>query len=176
MPRTMTSWGTVVACLSIGAAVACRGGNSPATVTPTGVPSAAITTATPMPTPPTEAQISAAYLAYWDAYATALLNLDPSLAQGVATGEELERIKQEIADLRGKGVALRVTVTHDFAVVKSSVDGATVVDRYVDRSFYVDPSTKEPQNAEVAGKTITDNFEFTRVDGRWIVIRSRRLN
>lgn len=176
MPRTTTSWVMVVACLSIGAAVACRGGNSSSTATPTGTPSAATTTATPTPTPPTEAQISVAYLAYWDAYATALLNLDPSLAQGVATGEELERIKQEVADLRGKGVALRVTVTHDFAIVKSSADEATVVDRYVDRSFYVDPATKEPQKAEVAGKTITDNFEFTRIDGRWIVTRSRRLN
>lgn len=174
MPRTTTSLVTVVACLSIGAAVACRGGNSPSTVTPTGVPSAAITTATPMPTPPTEAQVSAAYLAYWDAYAKAVLNLDASLMVGFAKGDELAGIQNEIEQHRRDGVAVRISVQHDFAIVQMTSATATVVDRVSNRSFYVDPQTKQPPSSETPATVLRYTFFLENTGNGWIVVRGQK--
>src|SRR5690606_5310847 len=115
-------------------------------------------------------EVADAYLAYWDAYSAALLELDVSLVEGHAAGEELERIREEIEMLRADGVALRVVVEHDFAVVAASDSQAAVVDRYVNNSFYVDPVTKDPPTGTGSGDTIQDSFVMEPVDGHWMVI------
>lgn len=158
-------------------AAACGGGNAPATPTANiGVsasPTVVRSTATPALSP--EEQVKAAYIAYWDAYSAALLNLDPSPVSALVVADELERIKKEIESLRAQGVAARVVVDHDFAVVEVMSDSAVIIDRFVDRSFYVDPVTKNPPTASNEGRTFTDTFRLRRTgDGRWVVFQSTR--
>lgn len=148
--------------------VACGNGANPSTPTPTIVTSA---TATPTPTatPSVESQVSVAYLSYWDAYASAVLNLDAQLVHSVAMGDELKRLTEEIDKLRADGVALRVIVEHDFAVVQATNSKATVVDRVVNNSFFVDPLTKNPPRAEGNGEVLRYTFFMELVNGRWLV-------
>jgi hypothetical protein len=169
--------------LAAGAALACGGSADPATPTPT---AASRATATSAPTsaataPPTEAsasleeEIADAYLAYWEAYKAALLNLDASLVEDVAAGEELERIRGQIEGLKADGVAARVVVEHDFAVVQTDEESAVVIDEFLDRSFYVDAVTKQPETSDVEGRRARDVFHFRRGDeGRWVVTLSVR--
>lgn len=183
MRDKITKWMTILVLVSasLGAIAACgrvadEAPTSAPTVSATASPTA---TATPSPplAPPSKEEVSAAYLAYWDAYGAALLNLDAKLAERAASGEEIKRIRDEIAGLKRDGVALRVVVEHDFAVVEMSGNSAVVIDRFVDKSFVVDPATKQPETADVAGETTTDSFDLQRTEsGNWVVVRSRRLN
>jgi hypothetical protein len=166
------------AALSIALLAACGGdGESPsATATPTATQTA---TPTASPAAPTSAssvdeEVAAAYLAYWDAYSEAVLNLDVSLVEGLASGDELEGIREEIETLRSQGIALRIVVEHDFAVVDVSADTATVFDQYTNNSFAVDPVTKEPPTADGSGEVLRDAFFLEKSDGRWVVVRSVR--
>lgn len=151
----------------------CRDSNEPPTPTAT-VALTTTATATAMPTPSFEEEVGAAYLAYWDAYAAAVLNLDPTLVEGFATGEELDGIREEIETLRSQGVALRVVVEHDFSIVEAADGTATVFDEYVNNSFAVDPETGEPPTASGSGEVLRDAFFMERNGGRWSVVRSVR--
>ena len=128
----------------------------------------------PSATSSLEGRISQAYLAYWDAYSQALLELDPSLVQQMAQGAQLERIKQEIDGFRAQGVALRVVVEHNFVIIDASPAAATVVDQIVNNSFFVDPITKEPPTAEGSGEHLKDTYQLENVGGRWIVTNGSR--
>lgn len=121
-----------------------------------------------------EDAILADYMRYWDAYGDALLNLDESLVEGVAKGAELERIHEEIADLRSQGRAARVVVTHNPVVVEVSGTSARLLDEMVNNSFFVDPVTKEPPVASGSGEVLRDTFELELVNGDWLVVRSTR--
>ncbi len=160
-------------------AVACNGGGDGGEVR-TGSPTPATTrtatpaAASPTATPSIEQEVSEAYLRYWDAYAEALLNLDPGLAEGVASGQELQRIREEIETLRSQGVALRVVVEHNSVVLEASENSAVVFDEIVNNSFYVDPETKEPPAGSGSGEILRDTFYFERIDGQWMVVRSTR--
>ena len=136
---------------------------------PAGTPTPA-----PAPAPSVEEEVGAAYLAYWDAYARAALHLDASLVEGVAAGEELRRIRGEIAALRAQGVALRVVVEHDPLVVVTSASSAVVVDHVTNGSFYVDPVSLEPPRAEGGGEVLRDTVFMERRGERWVVTGSRR--
>jgi hypothetical protein len=158
-------------------AVACNGGDQGEirSESPTPVAMrAAAPTASPTAAPSVEDQVSQAYLRYWDAYAEALLNLDPALAEGVASGQELQRIREEIETLRSQGVALRVVVEHNSVVLEASENSAVVFDEIVNNSFYVDPETKEPPVGSGSGEILRDTFYFEKIDGRWMVVRSTR--
>lgn len=145
-----------------------------ATPTVAATPSSTPTVAA-SPTPLPEEAVRIAYLAYWDAYSSALLNLDATRVEGVASGDELQRIKDEVDLLRSQRVAARVVIEHDFAVVQVADRAATVVDRFVDRSFYVDPVTRQPPQGSGEGKVVMDTFQLERsTDSRWFVIRSTR--
>lgn len=177
----MDGWvALAVAALAILLFAACGGDDEPATatVTPTATPTPSPTStppATATPTPSIEDEVAAAYLAYWDAYSEALLNLDASLAEAWASGEELDRIREEIETLSADGVAARVTVGHDFTVVSTSDDRAVVIDEIFDQSFYVDPDTKEPETSDVPGRTVRDTYQMQRdADGAWVVVLSGR--
>jgi len=170
----------VVALLPAALFSACGDGGEPestptstATSTQTGSP-----TNTPAlgPTPSVEEEVEAAYLAYWDAYSEAVLNLDPSLVEDFAAGEELESIRQEIEQLRTDGVALRVVVEHDLLVIPTSETAATVVDEAVNNSFFVDPVTKDPPEAEGSGEVIRYTFFLEPQEGRWVVVRGERAS
>jgi hypothetical protein len=130
--------------------------------------------ATPTPTPSLEDQVSEAYLNYWDAYSDALFELDATLAQGVASGEELDRIREEIDDLRSQGLALKTVVEHDFVIVEASEGSATLLDEIVNNSFFIDAETKEPPQAEGSGEVLRDTFYLEKLEGQWMVVRSTR--
>lgn len=161
--------------VATGMLAACNGDDgSDGTPTLSPSPSAA-ETAAPSATPSLEDEISGAYLEYWDAYSAALLELDPSLVERFANGAQLERIGEEIDDLRNQGVALRTVVEHDFVVVEASATAATVLDEIVNNSFFVDPVTKDPPTAEGSGETFTDTYRMEKVDDHWIVVDGSRL-
>jgi len=134
----------------------------------------------PTQTPPASATVSpeeeveAAYLRYWDAYSQALLDLNPALVEGVAAGEELQRIQEEIHGLRSQGLALRVDVSHNFVVVDMTSNSATFYDEITNNSFYVDAETKEPGQASGRGEILKDTFYFQKISGDWKVVRSTR--
>jgi len=156
--------------------VACNGGDGGETrESPTPAATRTATPeASPTATPPIEQEVSEAYLRYWDTYAEALLNLDPGLAEAAASGEELQRIREEIQTLRSQGVALRVVVEHNSVVLEASENSGVVFDEIVNNSFYVDPETKEPPVGSGSGEILRDTFYFEKIDGRWVVVRSTR--
>jgi hypothetical protein len=121
-----------------------------------------------------ENQIGEAYLAYWDAYSQALLNLDASAAEGFASGDQLQRIRDEITNLQAQGVAERVVVEHHYAVVQATATSATVSDNIVNNSFFVDPVTKDPPSAAGSGERFTDTYQMEKVGDRWLVVNGSR--
>ena len=131
-------------------------------------------TPTATPAPSVEEEVRAAYLAYWEAYARAALELDASLVEGHAAGRELSRIRGEIAEMRASGVALRVVVEHDALVVVTSPTTAAVVDHITSRSFFVDPVTGEPPRAEGGGEVLRDTVFMERRGERWVATGSHR--
>ncbi|MEZ4503141.1 MAG: hypothetical protein R3C39_10990 [Dehalococcoidia bacterium] len=166
-----------VAALATVMVAACGGDDESATPTPT--PTATQTAsptnpATATPTPSIEDEVAAAYLAYWDAYSDAVLNLDASFVEGLSAGEDLDSIKADIEMLRADGVAARIDVDHDFLVVEASETSATVIDQVVNNSVLVDPVTKEPIDGEGTGETLRYTFFFENIDGRWVVVRATR--
>ncbi|MDO8616121.1 MAG: hypothetical protein Q7T33_10380 [Dehalococcoidia bacterium] len=170
--RVMLMGALVVA---TGVLAACNGDEG-SDGTPTSSPApSAVETAEPSATPSLEDEVGAAYLEYWDAYSAALLELDASLAEEFAVGGELDRIKGEIESLAVQGLALRVRVEHNFAVVEASDSAASVIDEIVNNSFLVDAETKEPPEAEGSGERFQDTFDMEKVDGRWVVVKTTRI-
>lgn len=155
--------------------VACGGDDradpttTPDRATETSSPTATVSTPAGTPSPSIEEVIGDAYLAYWDAYSDAVLNLDASLMEAVATGAELARVTAEIESLRNDGVAMRVRVQHDFLVAESSGGGAVVVDQVLNNSFYVDAQTLQPEDAEGGGEIVNYTFHLTNTAGHWLV-------
>lgn len=176
--KTMTATLTLVLFLLTGLVAACNGDDSSdETPTPSATGSATETASPQLSSPAQslEDEIGQAYLEYWDAYSSALLELDPSLAGDHAAGEELDRIEEEIQDLAIQGLALRIRVEHNFTVVEASDISATVIDNIVNNSFLVDAETKEPPEAEGSGDRFQDTFDMAKVNGRWVVVKSTRV-
>ena len=158
----------------------CNGGGVEPT-TPAGEPSpspspavTATAETTPTPTLSVEEEATQAYLGYWDAYAQAVLKLDASLMQGVAGGEELQRIQDEIEEMRSQGSAVRIRVEHNYAIVDSSADSVVLFDEITNNSFLVDADTKEPTDAPGSGEILRDSFYLEKAGDTWLVVRSTR--
>ncbi|MDP9180645.1 MAG: hypothetical protein M3O21_02860 [Chloroflexota bacterium] len=151
----------------------CGGGSDSATLTPsaTALPSS---TAQPSATSSIEAEVGDAYLQYWDAYSAALLALDSTPVAQFASGQQLQRIQDEIDGLHAQGVAERVVVEHHFAVIGATATTATVSDQIVNNSFFVDPVTKDPPSAAGSGERFTDTYKMAKVGDRWVVVNGSR--
>lgn len=170
----MTYVGWAIAAIAL---AACGGGDTSPTpaptptvvASPTVTPTAPPVTATPSPEE-LEAEVSAAYLAYWDAYAEAVLNLDITPLEGLVSPGHRALLSDEVDTLRTDGFAMRVSVEHDFVVLVTCETEAGVIDRLVNNSFYVDPSTKEPSEGQGSGEELQYTFLMERIDGRWVVL------
>ena len=165
----------IVALLMAMALTACRGGDDDAAndvgsgPKPTQVP-----VATETPTSTVEDQVLTAYTGYLEAYKNAVLNLDPSVMDGFASGEELQRIRGELDTMRSQGLALRLVVTHKPVVIEQSQNSAVLLDVMVNNSFFVDARTKEPPVASGSGEMLRHTFYLEKTGDRWLVVRSIR--
>ena len=121
-----------------------------------------------------ERAVEEAYLRYWDVYTGALLNLDVSRLAEVVAEDELRRIQAEIAGFRQAGHALRVRVTHNYLIFDVTADEAKILDEIVDRSFRVDPVTKDPPQGSDESTTVRDLFLLKKAGGAWRVTKSIR--
>ncbi|MCC6387450.1 MAG: hypothetical protein IT302_08715 [Dehalococcoidia bacterium] len=147
---------------------------TPPATAPSLTATATLTLPTATPTPPVEEEVINAYLRFWDLYAEAVLKLDPSVMEGAVSAEEFERVKNDVADLEAQGLAARVVIEHNPVVIEVTETSAVLLDEMTNNSFYVDPETLDPPEAEGSGATFTETFFLERVDGQWIVIRSVR--
>jgi hypothetical protein len=136
-----------------------------------------------MPTVPPElaAEVSQAYLQYFQVSADALLNLDPTPLDGVASGDALKGLQDEIAQDRAAGRAIRTDVAHNFVVVTATDDQAEVADDYRDSSVFVDPVSKEPLAGEVVPASPEDApevrviYDLQRIEGAWKVTGGKKF-
>jgi hypothetical protein len=155
----------------------------PAEVAATPVPSSGVgLTNLPTPTSDQAAEIATAYKKYFDARSEALLNLDPSSLDEVASGQSLAGLHQTIEDDRAHGRALQTNVEHEQVyVVGYQGDRADVADQYRDSSVFVDPATHAPlpgQNAPTSpdlAPEVSVVYHLQRIDGVWKVVSGERL-
>lgn len=151
-------------------------GTAGPTVEPTAVPTRSEPTATgtPIPTPSPRQQVIQAYIHYWHVYSRALYTLDASPVNAVASDGELTRIEAEVAGFRGEDRAVHVRVTHHYLIVSITGDRARLYDEQLDRSFLINPVTKEPHSAPNKGHHEKDIYFLQKVDGVWKVTKSLR--
>ena len=177
--REMRAGTVAVGIMCAAMLAACGDSSATPSPTPTAEPTATATASAPTATATPSrdaivAEVSQAYLAYWDAYADAVLHLDITRVERFASGAELASIREEIDKLRADGVALRVVVEHDFAVIDVTGAVALVEDQIVDNTFYVDAKTLEPPTAAGSGDRYRDLVRLERLDGRWTVTSGAR--
>ncbi|MFN8472784.1 MAG: hypothetical protein U0822_11395 [Anaerolineae bacterium] len=148
----------------------------PALVMPTSVSPGAAAAATVTIPPgvrvasgPLEREIEAGYLRYWDVLIQAYLNLDTSHLGEVMAGDELARVQKEILDLKAQGKAAKLDVEHRIAFAKVAPDNAIVYDEYLNKSVFVDPTTKQELRASEPATTEKISIYMRKVDGSWKV-------
>jgi hypothetical protein len=144
--------------------------------TATAIRVVAIPTRGPTPPPELDAEISEAYLHYFQVTTDALYALDPTGLDDVAANGELAALEKNIEDNRALGRALDTDVQHSFIVSNVDGDNADVADRYEDSSVYVDATTHEPLPGQVrpaspdVAPVVTVIYHLQRIDGVWKVI------
>jgi hypothetical protein len=173
--KTITVTMAFVLFLVVGVVAACNGDDG-SDETPTSSTTAATTTIVePSETTSIEDDVvKASYLEYWEVYADAVYNLDPSRLDEVMTGPRLERARNEITNLAGQGRAVEIVVANNPAVVEVDGDEALVFDEYENQSHLIDPETKEPLSSPGQAETIRDTVTLTFIDGVWKVLDSVR--
>ncbi len=124
---------------------------------------------TPTPTQTnTKVDVERAYLAYWDAYTEALLNLDPTPFDDVTTGEALRTSRSLVQDQAASNQPVRVRVEHKYQIAVVREDFATIDDTFISHSVRLDPKTQEP--IEPDPKTsIRNSYTLRKVGGKWKV-------
>ena len=133
-----------------------------------------VTAGRPADDPRLVQEIEDAYRRYWEVYSAALFNLDTSRLAEVAADDELQRIREEIENLRRRNRAVRAVITHSFLVVDVTESEAKVYDEMRDSSFLIDPVTKQPPEGPDARHLEKDIFYYRKVEGTWKVIKSLR--
>jgi hypothetical protein len=123
---------------------------------------------------PLERELAAAYLRYWEVYAHAVESLGPARLTQVADGERLEEAQAEVANLRTSGRAAKIQVRHSFIILRASGSEATIRDQYVNSSYLIDPTTKQPIGTPGQSQTAVVTYTLRRVDGTWKVVEAVR--
>ncbi len=156
-----------------------RGANtgvgSPATAqstvsaTPTSVP-----TVQPTPTLSPRQQVMQAYHHYWRDYRQALYTLTTSHMSRAAAGNELQRVESEVAGFKKRGYAVRVRVTHHALIVSITGDTAMVYDEVLNRSYAVDPVSKQPGQGSSQADREKNVYSLQKFHGVWKVTKVLR--
>ncbi len=154
-----------------------RGANtgvgSPATAQSTvSVTPASVPTVQPTPTLSPRQQVMQVYHHYWRDYRQALYTLTSSQMSNVATGDELRQVEAQVVSLHRDNRAVRTRVTHHALVVSIRGDKATVYDEILNRSFTIDPVTKQPPQGSNRADLEKDIYFFQRIYGKWKVVKS----
>lgn len=131
-------------------------------------------TVRPSPTPTPRRALMQAYHRYWQSYSQALYTLDTSHMSGVAVGAELRRVQAEVAGFRQRNRAVHVRATHSALIVSVKGDSAIVYDEIHNRSFTIDPVTKQPPQGSNQVDIEKDIYYFKRISGTWKVTKSLR--
>ena len=178
-----TRWVPLIALLLL--AAACSSGDDDAaapttsaspTTAPTPTTAAPTTTTAPETTTTTtvvdeEAAVTAAYLAYWDAFFTVTNPGQPDspLIDQVATGRAAERLREIAADRVATNTAYRLPepslAAHQVSVVEIAAGVATIRDCFVDDSFRLNLGTGAVEDGELETNLIAATL--TVEDGRW---------
>ena len=145
-----------------------------ATAAPTSTPATATPTARPTPAPSTREAVILAYHHYWQVYSQALYTLTISHVSEVAAGSELRQIQAQVASLRRDNRAVRVRVTHHALIVSVKGEKATVYDEILNRSFTIDPVTKQPPQGSNQADLEKDIYFLQKAQGTWKVVKSLR--
>ncbi|MGE3511389.1 MAG: hypothetical protein AB7N65_21170 [Vicinamibacterales bacterium] len=119
-------------------------------------------------------EVQAAYSTFWEIRAEAAFNLDVSRLPEVLDGSALEREREQIADLEARGVAAVIDAEHEVGLLSLSPEEAELYDEYLNRSYLVDPSTKEPVGAPESDEVVKVSFRLKKIDGVWKVVDSER--
>ncbi len=148
--------------------------STPTIVPITQAPSGAAPVPKPTADPAVVKEVEQAYLKYWQVYGDALLNLDTTHISDVATGDEQKEMQAEVEKFRSRNAAVRVRVTHSYLIFDVTDTDAKVVDDILDRSFTVDPVTKQPEDASSDGSHVKDIYFLKKLDGVWKVTKTLR--
>lgn len=119
-------------------------------------------------------EVQAAYSTFWNIRTDAAFNLDVSRLPEVMDGPALEREREQIADLEARGVAAVIEAEHEVGLLSLSPEEAELYDEYLNRSFLVDPATKEPVGVPEPEEVVKVSFRLKKIDGVWKVVDSER--
>jgi hypothetical protein len=139
--------------------------------TPAGTPAA---TAAPSVLTPLQKEIIEGYLLYWEVRIQAYYDLDTSQLGRVMAGAELAREEQQIHDLKARGRAAKLDIDHSFRITKGTADEAEVYDEYVNRSLFVDATTKVEMPTKETPPVEKVTFQMRKLDGSWKVVDGTR--
>nr|MDA8218666.1 hypothetical protein [Dehalococcoidales bacterium] len=122
-----------------------------------------------------ELEIEAAYEDYLRVYSEAVLNLDTSHLNEVLAGQALQLVTDEVNGLVAGGRPVKIIEDERMVALGGVTEtSATVVDEYVSRSVYVDPSTKQPLPRTGPPMRVRQSYELRKVNGAWKIIDGTR--
>ncbi|MBI4496658.1 MAG: hypothetical protein HY689_02005 [Chloroflexi bacterium] len=136
---------------------------------PTSLPSGGSSTPSPTAAQDERQVIEHAYLEYWNVYSEALFTLEASRLEQVMAGQELQNAMKEIDELRSQNRAAKIDVQHDYTIVNIGPNKAGVQDRYLNKSYLVDATTKQPLQSPGEGETEDIVGQLEKLDGKWKV-------
>ena len=119
---------------------------------------------------PLQKEVIDAYLRYWDIRGKAYYALDTSRLHEVMASAELEREIQGVEELKGQGRGAKLDIGHDFRIVSATPERAVVYDDYVNRSVFIDATTKREIPTKDPPEVLKITFEMERVAGTWKVV------
>jgi hypothetical protein len=128
----------------------------------------------PVATDPLTLEIEQAYLHYWDVRTQAYLNLDTSHLNEVMAGAELDRETTQINDLKAQGHAGKLDVEHHYLIASRAPDQAVVYDEYLNKSLYLDASTKQELPTASPPSVEKISYDLQKTNGSWKVIGGER--
>ena len=124
---------------------------------------------------PLEREIEAAYENYLRVYREAVLNLDTSHLNEVLAGQALQSVTDEVDGIIAGGRPVKIIEDQRLVSLgRVTETRATVVDEYVSRSVYVDPSTKQPLPRTGPPTRVRQSYELRKISGVWKIVDGTR--